>query len=146
MEGFPYVRTCFWGSLSSCNRFTLQSSEVHQSLVVAVRSLRGEQRLGQGGKLFLAFGGIDGCENAEVTGKNTIDIAIDYGHGTMESNGGNGSGGVVAHPFELSDFLESVGKRTSMGNLSSSGVQVSGPAVVAQSLPKAQHFVFGGCG
>ena len=100
----------------------------------------------QGGELPFALGGVDGGGDAVVAGEDAVDVAVDDGGGEVEGKGADGSGGVVAYALQRADAFEGGGETACSHNLAGSRVEVACPAVVAQSLPLAQHFVLGGGG
>ena len=125
---------------------TLDGPEVHHGLVESCWLSVRQQRLRQLCEEMLAFGGVDGCVDAEVARQDAVDVSVDNGNGLSESDAGDGGGGVVAHAFQLSDVVEGVGEVSQIDNLPCGGVQVARAAVVAQSLPLAQHLVLGSGG
>ena len=98
--------------------------------------------MGQGLKFLFAFGGVDGGVDAEVAGEDTIDVAIDDGSGEAEGDTPDGSSGIVAYALESPDVIEGVREMAEGDDLPGSVVEVAGTAVVAQTLPLAQHLVF----
>ena len=76
--------------------------------------------------------------------QDPIDIAIDDGGGQSESKGADGGCRVVPYPFQGTDTLERSGETTLGDNLLGGSMQITGPTVIAQSLPFAQHLILRG--
>ena len=118
-----------------CGRLTLQSSEVHDGLVVKGRVLPVEQLVGKGTKEFLALHGIDRLCYAEVASQNPLHIAVEHSMRFAESQTHDGCCGVVANAWQSPHKAVILGEAASLGNLLSCLVEVPSPAVVTQSLP-----------
>jgi len=128
--------------------------EIHDGLVIGRgstqasakglnHSLLRQQALCQRREFMLAGSRVDGRGNGEVAGQHPIDIAVDHRHGQVESDRGDGRRRIVAHALQLADFLVSIRKSAHRDNLLRSKVQVAGPRIIAEALPKAQHLVLG---
>ena len=72
------------------------------------RFVNRQKGLGKGLEEFFAFGGIDGGIDTEVTGEDTVDIAIDDGGRQSEGDTPDGGSGIVAYALQFTDFLEGV--------------------------------------
>ena len=123
---------------------TLDGTKVHHCLIEGGWLVGRKEFVGKSREEFFAFGGIDGCVDAEMTCKDSIDIAIDNGMGQTEGKGGNGSSGVVAHSLEGTDAFVGARETSHLHNLFGGSMEVAGTTVVAESLPQSQHFVLGG--
>ena len=95
-------------------------------------------------ELLLALRGVDGRVNAVVATEHTVDIAVDDGSRQSEGDAPDGRSGVVAHTFQLPDFIESIRKMAEGDDLLGGVVQVAGATVVAQPLPLTEHLVLRG--
>ena len=116
-------------------RGTLDGSEVHHRLIEGCGLVGRKELVGKGSEEFFAFGGVDGCVDAEVSRKDTIDIAIDDGMGQAESKGGNGSSGVVAYSLEGTDGFVGARETAHLHDLFGCCMEVAGTTIVAESLP-----------
>ena len=124
----------------------LQRTEIHQTLIV-VRSMgRRQQVLGEFGKVFLSLRGVNGDVYAKEAGENAIDIAVHHCHGKFEGKGTDGGGCVVSNAGQFAHLFKGSRETAAGSDETCCFQQIPSPTVIAQSLPKPQHFVFGGCG
>jgi len=100
--------------------------------------------LGESCEEFLALGGVDGGIDAEVAGEDAIDITIDNGCGQAKGDGADGGSGIVAYAFQRPDALDGIREMPKGDNLTGCEVEVARTAVIAESLPLAEHFVLSG--
>ena len=85
----------------------------------------------EGGKLFLALGGVDGCRDAEMATEHPIDIAVNHCYGQVEGDRANGGSGVVANALERAKSLCRGGKATQCHDLFGGGVKVASTTIIA---------------
>ena len=76
-----------------------------------------------------------------MTGEHTVHIAIYYSGGQTKGNTSDGSSGIIANTFQLFYLFKCIWKMTKRHNLLGSMMQVTGPAIVSQPLPLAQHLI-----
>ena len=81
----------------------------------------------------------------EQAAQHAFDVAVEYGFAAAEGEGGNGGGGAAADAGEFFQFAAFGGETAAKvaADLRRGFVQVAGAAVVTQSGPQPQHFVFG---
>ena len=60
-----------------------------------------------------------------MTGQHTIHVTIDDGCRESEGDTADGSGCIVAHPFQLTDFLECLREMPESNNLASCEMKVT---------------------
>ena len=73
-----------------------------------------------------------------------VHIAIHHSSRQSEGYRANGCSGIVAHPFQAFNTLQSLWKATHLHHLLSCLMQISRSAVIAQALPFAQHLILRG--
>jgi hypothetical protein len=123
-------------------RRTLNRPEIHHSLI-EVCCLSGRQEfLGPCGEDPFPLGCSDGFGNPEIPGEHPIDIPVHHGGWQTEGDGADGRCGIISHALQGADTVQRIREAPGGGNLFGGGVQVPGPAVIAQALPKPQDFVF----
>ena len=111
-------------------RRTLNRPEIHHSLI-EVCCLSGRQEfLGPCGEDPFPLGCSDGFGNPEIPGE--------HGGWQTEGDGADGRCGIISHALQGADTVQRIREAPGGGNLFGGGVQVPGPAVIAQALPKPQ--------
>ena len=138
-------RACFHQRTSDAARRlwrTLYRTKVHDGLVIGRCLLRRQKTLCEGRKDLLALCGVDGRVDTEMTREHPIDIPVDHSRRQSEGDTPDGGSRIVAHALQLFNLLDGIREMTKSHNLLGGIVQITGPAVVAQSLPLAQHLVF----
>ena len=123
---------------------TLYGSKVHHALIVGRSLILGQQLLRQGHKLVLALRRVDGRMDTIMARQHPVHIAIHHSSWQSEGYRANGCSGIVAHSFQAFYALQCLWEATHLHHLPGCFVQISGPAVIAQALPFAQHLIFGG--
>ena len=127
-------------------RCAQNSAKIHDSLIVERRAAMVQHLIGKQPERFAAGGGIDRCLNPEIARQDPIDIPVKYCVWKPESNAGNGSSRIVPHSLQKTDRVIVAWEDACLCYLLRSSMQVTGPAIVAQPLPKKHHFIFtGGC-
>ncbi|CUJ29983.1 Uncharacterised protein [Achromobacter xylosoxidans] len=126
-------------------------AQVHQALRVGghVQAGRGlDLGVGQGPQalLDLAPGGVAG--DAEVTGEDALDVAVQDGRALAIGEGGDGGGGRAADAGQGGDGFGAGGEVAIpvARDLLGAAVQVAGAGVVAQAGPVGHHVFLGGGG
>ena len=125
-------------------RSTQQRPEIHQSLIIGSRPLRIQQRLRQLHTNPTPRPGIDGHLYVEKPGQHPEDIAVQDGVRQTERHRSHRSSGIIAHARQRT---EGVRLRRELSaepadDLPGGGVQIPGTAVIPQSLPQLEYFVF----
>ena len=117
--------------------------QLHHGLIEVAGGVQGDD-LCQGGGHPL-FGGRRGDVPlvSRDPGSHPQHVAVHRRDGEAEGDGGDGPGGVVPHAGQGADLLIGGGKDSSvlLHDLTGSPLQVSGPAVIAQSLPQLHQCV-----
>ena len=117
-------------------RRAYHSTKIHQCLIEIACLACGEQCRGQIVKQVLSLTAVDGRVNAKMTGKHPIYIAIHSSHILTKCHRGYGSGSIGTNALEPHDFTGRLWKSTQLHHLFGSHMQMSGSAVIAQTLPQ----------
>ena len=100
-----------------------------------------EHLIGKGTKKLLTLSGINRLADAEVTGQDTLHVAVEHSIRFAEGKAHNGSSGVVTNPRQCPDEAVIPRESTCIGNSLCCGMKMTGTAIVAQPLPKPHHFL-----
>lgn len=106
----------------------------------------GEELLRPCPKLFLALATIYQLVEIEYSGEYSGHISVNNGFGEIVCERRDCTGGVFPDAWEREDLIVIRWKFSSMFFADSDGgfLQVSHPAVVSESFPGAEYFLFGG--
>ena len=102
-----------------------------------------EQRVGSLCKETFSGGGVNRGVEVEQAAQDAIDISVQHSIWSIGREGCDGRGGIVSHPPQGA-YRGVIGREVSAvfgDHLSSRSVQVSGTAIVSQSLPQLQHLI-----
>ena len=100
-----------------------------------------EHLIGKGLQQFLSLCGIDSFADAEVTGKDASDIAVEDGIRLIEGKTHDSCRCVVADSRQSTNEAVIPREMASFCNLLRRSMKVSGSAVVTQSLPEPKHLL-----
>ena len=121
-------------------RHALDGAHLHHGLVEGAGVLGGHPLFADGLHFFAGGGGGDIVEKAFVASGKAEHVSVHGGVGEVEGEGGDGGGGVVAHPFQPADavVVGREGAAVVADDGLGGGVHIAGAAVVAESLPHLQ--------
>ena len=112
----------------------MQGAELHDGLVVQGGVVSVEQLRCQLLEVLLSRGAVDGQVDVEEARQDAIDIAIHHGNRLVGREAGNGGSGVGADARQTQEVGIGGGEGV-VANGTCRFVQVTGAAVVTQSLP-----------
>ena len=125
-------------------RHTLQGAQFHYSLVMQPCVLRVHHQPGQFRKGFFPSGRIDRSVYRKQARKHPEDIPVHNRIRLVPYKGNDGRRRILPYPFQRDHILIAVGKypAETLHNIFCRGMQVTGAAVIAETLPVFQHLVF----
>ncbi len=91
---------------------------------------------------------VDGSSHVEEAGEDTSDVRFDDRDRLVEGEGGDSIGRVAPDSWEITNRINIAGECAAMFVHDGAGrrAKVSGPRIVAESLPGMEDIVFGGAG
>jgi hypothetical protein len=115
---------------------------------MVARIFLGEKFFGEGPEKFFCGRLCDVMSKGKDSGQDALDVAIKDGDILLKGDGSNGTGGVGADTGQCEEFGEGGGKfsRVLSHDGAGEGVEVASAAVVAESFPVFEDFIFGGGG
>lgn len=97
-------------------------------------------------KFFAASAEIDFLGNIEEAGNQPARVRFDNGDGSIESESGDGVGGIAADTGKFTNGIDVAGKDSTMSILHDfgGGMEMARAIVIAEALPGVKDCVFGG--
>ena len=128
-------------------RDALQSTQLHDSLIMQSRMLLIKQKTCQLRKLLLAPRRINRRRKRKEAGEDTVNIPVENRIGQVVGKRDDSRRRIIANSLERTYFVIRSGKySTKIPTNSPRGLeQIPRPAIIPQPLPIPQHFVLG-CG
>ena len=109
----------------------LQSSKVHNRLIVVCSSLGNDEFLGKGCKNLFACCAVDGSVDAKKSREHAINIAINNSRWEIVGKRTDSCCRVVAHSFQVFHLFIVCRKATLLHNLLSGGMKIARARIIA---------------
>ena len=128
-------------------RGTLQSPEIHDRLIIQIRTSTIQQQLCQFRELSFTGRTVDRCIDGKQAGQYPIDISVDNRIRQTPGKRTDSCRRIFTNSFQPQYFRISMGKFSSIFqyNLLGRSMQMTCPTVISQPLPVSHHLIFTRC-